>query len=91
MIDRLLYTSDAQRARDEVERSGGQVRQVFTPRVFVAAVPDDVALSLSSAEPPDDLDDMSRMMAEAWNARTSKPKSAETPIPWDTPGFKPPR
>ena len=91
MNEQLLYTNDAQKARDEVERSGGQVRQVFTPRVFVAAVPEDTELSHSTSAPPLDLDAVSRMMAEAWASRASKPKSEKAPIPWDTPGFKPPR
>jgi len=86
----LLYTTDASKAHAEIERSGGQVRQVFTPHVFVAAVPDDAALSSSSLEAPADLDEVSRMMAEAWKSRASKPKSRGEPIPWDTPGFEPP-
>jgi hypothetical protein len=86
----LLFTSEPEAARAEVERCGGQVRQVFTPRVFVAEVPDGAQLAASTEDLPRDLDDNSRTMAEAWRSRASKRVSSMEGIPWDTPGFEPP-
>jgi hypothetical protein len=86
----LLYTEDYDRAREEIERLGGQVRQVFTPYVLTAVVPEDAALTASSAEPPPKLDPISRMMADAWRARASKVAASGEGIPWDTPGYEPP-
>lgn len=90
MKELLLYTNEPERARAEVERCGGQVRQVFTPRVFVASVPEDAELTASSADAPPDLDDTSRMMAEAWQSRAAKPADPLRGLPWDTPGYEPP-
>jgi hypothetical protein len=93
MADHLLFSSDTGAARAEIERLGGRVTQVFTTRAFVASLPDDVDpshLEASSTTPPEDLDATSAAMAAAWRAREAKPPSAEA-IPWDAPGFKPPR
>lgn len=90
MNELLLYTNDAAAAREEVERAGGEIRQVFTPRLFTAAVPEGTALARSSVQPPPDLDEISRMMAEAWASRKMKPAAAAEAIPWDTPGYEPP-
>ena len=90
MNELLLYTTDTRRATDEIERLGGQVRHVFTPRLLVAAVPDGTVLTASSTEPPATVDDVTRQMAEAWSARSKRGPAGEV-IPWDTPGFKPPR
>lgn len=93
MADHMLFSSDAGAARAEIERLGGRVTHVFTNRAFVASLPDDVDpshLEASSANPPEDLDAMSAAMADAWRTREAKPPNAEA-IPWDAPGFKPPR
>ena len=90
MKELLLYTEDFDRAREEIERLGGQVRQVFTPSVIAAQVPEDAALTASSIDPPPDLDDISRMMADAWRSRASKVAASSEGIPWDTPGYEPP-
>lgn len=91
MKELLLYTKDAECARNEIESLGGQVRQVFTPAVLVAVVPEDATLSAATIDPPPDLDDVSRMMVEAWQSRATKPRAATEGLPWDTPGFEPPR
>ena len=93
MADHLLFTSDPAAARVEIERLGGRISQLFTNRVFVGALPDDVDpsdLAAASGTRPDDLDATSVIMSDAWRAREAKPPSTEA-IPWDAPGFKPPR
>lgn len=90
MKEQLLYTNDPERARAEVERCGGHVRQVFTPHVFVADVPDDAQLTASTPDAPPDLDERSRLMVDAWRSRASKRGDPMEGIPWDTPGFEPP-
>jgi hypothetical protein len=90
MKELLLYTDDVGRATSEVESLGGQVKQVFTPALLVAVVPDDISLTASTADPPAQLDDVTRMMAEAWHARPERDAALEG-IPWDTPGFESPR
>jgi hypothetical protein len=89
MKERLLYTQDVREATAEVERLGGQVRQVFTPSLLVAVLPDEASPTTSSADPPAEVDEVTRMMAEAWHARSGR-EAAQEAIPWDTPGFEPP-
>jgi hypothetical protein len=89
MKDVLLYTGDVERASEEVKRLGGQVKQVFTPALLVAAVPEEAVLTESSAEPPEFVDGVTQMMSEAWHAR-SRRGALEEGIRWDAPGFEPP-
>lgn len=89
MKELLLYTSDVASAVREVNQLGGQVKQVFTPALLVAVVPEDASLTASTPNPPSEIDDTSRMMAEAWHSR-AKRGPVEEGIPWDTPGFEPP-
>jgi hypothetical protein len=65
----LLFANDEAAAASAVSGSGGRLLHVFTPRVFVADLPTDVEpgqLSSVSTVAPADLDDLSRMFAEAW-------------------------
>ena len=62
MKELLLYTSDVASAVREVNQLGGQVRQVFTPALLVAVLPDDASLTASTPNPPAEIDDTSRML-----------------------------
>jgi hypothetical protein len=96
--DVLLYTQDLQEARQEIESLGGRITQQFTDSVFVANLPDSVAsqyLTRSSTIAPPNLDQISKLSADAWINLQDKLESG-TPNPteglsWDAPGYEPPR
>jgi hypothetical protein len=67
----LLFTGNLEEAYKEVEEQGGRPTQTFTDRVFEAVLPDEAsaaALRCSSPSAPDDLDEMSGLMAAAYAA-----------------------
>ena len=93
----LLFTKDINAAREELDNLGAQITQQFTDRVFVANLPDDVkekSLSSSSTKQPADLDEISKLAADAWKNLqqkvTDRSAAPEQGIKWDTPGFEPP-
>jgi hypothetical protein len=93
----LLFTDDIEGAKDEIDAAGGRVTQQFTDRVFAADLPDRVdpeALERSTTEPPDTLDDVSRLAAAAWESLQDKLQS-DAPAPdegvrWDADDRLPP-
>jgi hypothetical protein len=93
----LLFTKDINAAREELDNLGAQVTQQFTDRVFVANLPDDVketSLSASSTKRPTDLDDISKLVADAWQnlqqKSTDRAAAPQEGIKWDAEGFEPP-
>ncbi|HTE26668.1 RICIN domain-containing protein [Flavitalea sp.] len=93
----LLFTKDINAAREELDNLGAQITQQFTDQVFVANLPDEVKetkLKASSTKQPNDLDEISKIAAEAWKnlqkKATDRSADSEEGIKWDTPGFEPP-
>jgi hypothetical protein len=94
----LLYAQNIQEAKQEIEFLGGRITQQFTEIVFVAILPDSIAmqsLTKSSTVAPSDLDEVSQLTVNAWINLQNKLESA-TPNPtdglsWDTPGYQPPK
>jgi hypothetical protein len=98
----LLYATDFTAAAEAIEAAGGRLLHVFSPRVFVAALPPEVdprALPHVSMIPPDDLQETERLLAEGWEALQQQQASSrftmlagapEVALRWDTPGFEPP-
>jgi hypothetical protein len=94
----LLYTQDLPVAIQEVESLGGRVTQQLTNVVIVANLPESVnpeSLTHTTTVAPSDLDHVSQIAANAWaslkNKRESQAPSPAEGLPWDAPGFQPPR
>ena len=89
-VTQLLFTKTMSSAREEIDRMGGRVMQVFNGHVLVAKTPASAApLQQSTNIIPDDLDPMSKTFAQAWKqSQDTKNKEAEeAPIIWDSPGL----
>jgi hypothetical protein len=98
MATKLFYTSDFAAAEAEIHALGGRITQKFTDALFEAHFPDGVDVARGkafSATAPDNLDDLSRMLAQAWGdmeaGKALKSATPEAPLPWDTPGRQHPR
>ncbi|WP_417914739.1 hypothetical protein [Candidatus Electronema sp. JM] len=97
----LRFTQDMAAAREEVARLGGRVIHQFSSVVFVAELPDETditALTASSEEPTQPLDEISELAVIAWTTaaeeKRSRLEAAPSPtegLSWDTPGYEPPR
>ena len=97
----LRFTQTMAAASEEVTRWGGRITQQFSPTVFVAELPDgadEAAMTASTAQPTQPLDEASQLAVDAWNngvqARSSRAglaRSATEGLTWDTPGYQPPR
>ena len=97
----LRFTQDEAAAKAEVERLGGRIIHQFTPAAFVAELPAAVDLSTltaSSAQPTQPVDATTQLAVDAWTTATAakqeRIEGAPSPtegLPWDTPGFQPPR
>jgi virginiamycin B lyase len=73
MREILLYTDDEAAAASSVSAAGGRMLHVFSPRAFVAELPDGVTaerLASVSTVAPSDLDEFSSMAAGAWHQTT---------------------
>jgi len=95
--DLLLFTSDFDAAKAEVESMGGAVTQQFGRCVFVARIPEDLAvdsLTMAGTEMPEGLDDASRLAVDAWKNKGEKFDDSEANKhegrKWDAPGYEPP-
>jgi hypothetical protein len=82
----LLFTQDFQSSLDEIIKigEGGHVTQKFTDSVFVASFNDSAhpIFVASSESQPSDLDEVSKLMAEAWRTYQSNTKpNGEPPAP----------
>src|SRR5438270_293394 len=98
----LLYTDDFGAAATEIENAGGRPLHVFSQRVFVAALPDEIEperLTKASTRQPESLDDQEKILASSWQSLQQRQasarfalraESAENALRWDTPGFTPP-
>jgi hypothetical protein len=97
----LRFTQDEMAARVEVAQQGGRVIHQFSPTAFVAELPDAVdlmSLAKSTAQPTQPLDVVTQLAVTAWTtvqadkrARAVAAPSPTEGLPWDTPGFEPPR
>ncbi|MDB5779113.1 MAG: hypothetical protein JWP77_965 [Polaromonas sp.] len=97
----LRFTQDMAAAEHEVTQLGGRITQQFSPTVFVAEVPDatdEAAMTASTGQPAQALDEASQLAVDAWNsgvqargARAGQARSATEGLTWDTPGYQPPR
>lgn len=93
----LFFTSDIEKAKQEISSLGGQVTQQFTDKVFIANLPDAVdfsSISQSSLDQPDDLDPVSQLTVDAWRQThdsESTPTAVESEgLSWDAEGYMPP-
>ncbi len=69
MPTELLFTADLESAIAEISNMGGRVLLQLSPQVLTAHLPEAVNVSqlkFAMPEPTVPLDDMSRLMAEAW-------------------------
>ena len=97
----LRFTQTLAAASEEVTRWGGRITQQFSPTVFVAELPDgadEAAMTASTAQPTQPLDEASQLAVDAWNngvqarsTRAGQARSATEGLSWDTPGYEPPR
>lgn len=93
-----LYTTDLAAARNEIDGLGGRITHQFSDHAFVAALPDGVTpddLDHATTAKPQDLDEVTGLLVEAWERRPATETEVSAPGPgegkrWDAPGFQPP-
>ncbi len=98
-VDVLLFTTNLQKAKEELALIGGSVTHQFTDSVIVVRLPETATLeSLIHAKPnfPDALDPVSQLAVDSWKFMQSKKMvnnapSATEGLSWDTPGYSSPR
>lgn len=85
----IFYTTDGEKAIEEIKSSGGQVTQVCTPNIITANLPDDfeiTQLQYATADIPEELDAMSRLCVDAW--KLDVPEEDIAIKNWDADGFE---
>ncbi len=93
----LLFTADEPAAKAEIERAGGRIVHQFSPTVLVAELPDGVdpaGFTAAAVEPAGPVDYATQLAIDAWIANSALGAAAPSPtegLPWDTPGYEPPR
>ena len=98
-ISQLLFARDIEAATAQVDDLGGRVTHRFSDRAFVAELPEGADLSgltESTSERPGDLDEVTRLLVDAWEVRLANslspgPAPAGQGMTWDAPGFQSPR
>ncbi len=97
MTELLLFSSDFEAAKAELEAAGASITHRLGDRIFVARLPEglDVRSSdLVSAEVPADVDEAERIVIEAWRSRGLKENAREAEaaegLAWDAEGREPP-
>lgn len=96
----LLYASDMEAAKNEIEKINGKISQQFTEQLFVAILPGNIVpdqLQQSTATIPQTLDTASKLAYDAWKRFEEKSGTSHLApdfkegLPWDTEGYKSPR
>jgi hypothetical protein len=98
----LVHAENPAAVREQVAAAGGRLLHALSAHLLVISLPDTVSIgSIRRASLADSgrLEGTERALAEAWLARFGQAsrasersrRTAAPPIPWDAPGFTPPK